>query len=165
MGFGDRSSGGWNMSVQLRCLALVLAGVLSAGAAKAETLGADEARRFIAGKHFSYSCFDGTSGHGRIYPDGSVAGYIQIGGSGPQRFAVLPAGTLRVKGDRYCASLRGVPFEPCFNLNRTSTVSFRGAVSGLGFAYCDFNRGSARANLYRPPLRLRGVRAEVTQED
>jgi len=70
-----------------------------------------------------------------------------------------------VKGDRYCATLRGLPFEPCFNLNRTSSVSFRGAVSGLGFAYCDFNRGSARADLYRPPLRLRGVRAEVTQED
>jgi hypothetical protein len=58
-----------------------------------------------------------------------------------------------------------MPFEPCFNLNRTSSVSFRGAVSGLSFAYCDFNRGSARANLVRPPLRLRGVRAEVVQED
>ena len=56
---------------------------------------------FIAGKHFSYSCFDGTTGNGRIYADGSVAGYIQLGGSGPQRYVVLPTGTLRTNGDRY----------------------------------------------------------------
>ena len=99
-------------------------------------------------------CFEGTTGSGRIYADGSVAGYIQIRGTGPRRFVVLPAGTLRVKGDRYCASVRGVPFEPCFNLNRTSQVSFRGAVSGLGFAYCDFHRRSARADC-RPCARRR----------
>jgi hypothetical protein len=34
-------------------------------------------------------------------------------------------------------------------------VSFRGSVSGLGFAYCDFSRRSARADLSRSPLRLR----------
>ena len=45
--------------------------------AKAEELRADEARHFIAGKHFAYNCFDGTTGNGRIYADGSVAGYIQ----------------------------------------------------------------------------------------
>ena len=58
---------------------------------------ADEARQFIAGKHFAYNCFDGTSGNGRIYADGSVAGYVQLGGSGPRRFVVLPAGTLQVE--------------------------------------------------------------------
>ena len=63
-----------------------------------------------------------------------------------------------IKGDRYCASVRGVPFEPCFNVDRTSQISFRGSVSGLGFAYCDFSRGSARAELGRP-LRLHRVRA------
>jgi hypothetical protein len=142
------------MSVKIRHLAIALAGLLSAVPAKAEEMRADEARRFIAGKHFSYSCFEGTSGHGRIYADGSVAGYIQIGGSGPRRYVVLPANTLHVQGDQYCASLRGVPFSPCFRVNRTSQVSFRGAVSGLGFAYCDFHRRSARADLARPPLRL-----------
>jgi hypothetical protein len=133
---------------------VVLAGVLGAMAANAEELRADEARRFIAGKHFSYSCFDGTTGNGRIYADGSVAGYIQIGGNGPRRYVVLPANTLRVQGEQYCASLRGMPFTPCFNLNRTSQVSFRGSVSGLGFAYCDFRRRSARVDLARPALRL-----------
>jgi hypothetical protein len=33
--------------------------------------------------------------------------------------------------------------QPCFNLDRTDPVSFRGSVSGLRFAYCDFTR---RAN-------------------
>ena len=135
-------------------LAVVVTGLLSAIPASAEEMRADEARRFVAGKHFAYSCFDGTTGNGRIYADGSVAGYIQIGGNGPRRYVVLPANTLRVQGQQYCASLRGVPFEPCFNLNRTSQVSFRGSVSGLGFAYCDFSRRSARADLARPALRL-----------
>ena len=110
-------------------LAIVLAGLASAMPAGAEEMRADEARRFVAGKHFAYTCFEGTSGHGRIYADGSVAGYIQIGGNGPRRYVVLPAGTLRVRGDQYCASLRGMPFEPCFNLQKTSHVSFRAGAS------------------------------------
>ena len=146
-------------------LALIVAGLVCAIPAKAEELRADAARAFIADKHFAYSCFDGTTGNGRIYADGSVAGYIQVGGSGPRRYVVLPSGTLQVKGDRYCASLRGVPFEPCFNVARTSEVAFRGAISGLGFAYCDFTRRSTRADLYRQPMRARDVRAEAVQRD
>jgi hypothetical protein len=133
--------------------------------AKAEELRAAEARRFIAGKHFSYTCFDGTTGNGRIYADGSVAGYIRVGGNGPRRFVVLPTGTLRVHGDQYCASLRGIPFEPCFNLERTSPVSFRGSISGLGFAYCDFSRHNPRVDLHRASRRVHSIRAEATQQD
>jgi hypothetical protein len=33
-----------------------------------------------------------------------------------------------------------MPFEPCFNLDRTNANSFRGSITGLGFAYCDFTR-------------------------
>jgi hypothetical protein len=152
--------------VRVQQLALVLVALLCALPARAEELRATDARHFIAGKHFAYRCFDGTIGHGRIYADGSVAGYIQVGGSGPRRYVVLPTGTLRVRGDQYCASLRGIPFEPCFNLNRTSAISFRGSVSGLGFAYCDFQKGSARADLHRRPTRRgRDVRAEAIQRD
>jgi hypothetical protein len=150
------------MSLRLRSLAILLIGVASAAPAKAEEMRADEARRFIAGRHFAYNCFEGTSGHGRIYADGSVMGYIQVGG-GPQRFVVLPAGTLRVRGEQFCASLRGIPFQPCFNINRTSGYSFRGSISGFGFAYCDFNRGSARAELARPK-RAFGLRAAAAAE-
>jgi hypothetical protein len=152
------------MSKTLRSVAILIIGMASSIPAKAEELRADEARYFIAGKHFSYSCFEGTSGHGRIYADGSVAGYIQVGGRGPRRYVVLPAGTLRIKGNHYCASLRGLPFEPCFNLIRTSHYSFRGSVSGFGFAYCDFARRSARADLSRP-LRLQRIRAAAASSD
>ena len=155
------------MLVKFQRLALVLAGrcAMCAIPAKAEEMRADEARRFIAGKHFAYNCFEGTSGNGRIYADGSVAGYIQVGGSGPRRYVVLPAGTLRMHGDRYCASLRGIPFEPCFNVDRTSQVSFRGSISGLGFAYCNFTRRSARADLRASHTRPLGLRAAVAGDD
>jgi hypothetical protein len=144
-------------------LAVVAAVFAGAMPAFADDMKADEARRFIAGKQFNYQCFEGTSGRGRINADGSVSGYISIRGTQAPRFVVLPAGTLRVKGDQYCAALRGLPFEPCFHVNRTSTYSFRGAVSGLGFAYCDFSRRSARADLGGPPpLRLRNVRSTTT---
>jgi hypothetical protein len=142
--------------------AVLVAAFAMVAPASADDMNADEARRFIAGKQFNYSCFEGTSGRGRINADGSVAGYIHIRGTPGPRFVVLPPGTLRVKGDRYCASVRGIPFEPCFNLDRTSSYSFRGAVSGFGFAYCDFSRRSARADMSRPPLRLRNYRSTVS---
>jgi hypothetical protein len=146
------------MSGKFVGFAVVVGLVASAAPAMAENINADEARRFIAGRHFSYQCFEGTSGRGRINADGSVAGYISIRGTATPRFVVLPAGTLRVKGDQYCASMRGLPFEPCFHLDRTSQHGFRGAVSGFGFAYCDFTRRSARADVASPPpLRLRNT--------
>ena len=48
--------------------------VLGAVAAKAEELGPEQARAFVVGKLFSYTCFDGTVGMGRIFADGSVVG-------------------------------------------------------------------------------------------
>jgi hypothetical protein len=118
----------------------LLVGLLAAGPVFAQQMDADEARRFVVGKTFTFNCFEGTKGAGRIHADGSVAGTIQFRGSGPVRWAQLPPGTLMVRGDQVCAKVRGIPFEPCFNLQKTSHKSFRGAVSGLGFAYCEFNR-------------------------
>jgi hypothetical protein len=150
----------WGMTVRVAGGITLAFALMAALPAKAGEMRATEARAFIAGKHFHYTCFDGTTGSGRIYADGSVAGYIRVGGSGPQRYVVLPSGTLRTNGDRYCASLRGLPFEPCFNLQRTSQVSFRGSVSGLGFAYCDFTRRGTRGDMNRP-MRVRELRASV----
>jgi hypothetical protein len=129
---------------------LTLALVATVLPAAAGELRPEEARHFIAGKHFSYTCFDGTSGAGRINPDGSVAGTIQIRGAGPVRFASLPAGTIRVQSDSICASLRGVPFQPCFTVNQIDSKSFRGSISGLGFAYCDFTRHNPRLEISAP---------------
>jgi hypothetical protein len=123
----------------LRGFALTV-GLLAALPAAAGEMNADEARRFVIGKMFSYTCFEGTRGQGRVNSDGSVAGSIQFQGAGPVRYAHLPANTLQVKGESVCASLRGLLFQPCFNLERISDNSFRGSVSGLGFAYCEFTR-------------------------
>ena len=126
-------------------LAIVVAGLVLAGPVLAEPMNPDMARRFVAGKLFAYNCFDGTRGVGRIYGDGSVMGTMQSRANAPVKFMRLPPGTLRVKGQAVCASVRGMPFEPCFNLNRTSTHSFRGSISGLSFAYCDFDQRRTRA--------------------
>ena len=131
------------------------------GPAAAEELRAAAAREFIAGKHFTYTCFDGTSGNGRVYADGSVAGYVRVRGDGPHKYVVLPSGTLRTTNDRYCANVRGMPFSPCFNLQRTSDVGFRGSISGLSFAYCDFVRRGTRSDLRRAS-RTRDLRASFT---
>ena len=123
----------------VRSFALMV-GLLAAVPAVAGEMSAEEARRFVIGKMFNYTCFEGTRGLGRVNADGSVTGSIQFQGSGEVRHAYLPANTLQVKGESVCASLRGLPMQPCFNLERTSANSFRGSVSGLGFAYCDFTR-------------------------
>src|SRR5881227_4100729 len=119
--------------------AIVVATLLVAvGAARAETLTPEAARRFVAGKLFAFNCFDGSRGAGRIYGDGSVIGTIQFRGAGPARTVSLPAGTLRTRGEAVCASLQGMAFEPCFRVEKIDARSFRG--SWMGFAYCDFTR-------------------------
>src|SRR5919201_356859 len=140
-------------------IAVIVAGVLATWPALAGEMKADEARRFVTGKLFAYSCFDGTSGAGRIFADGSVAGTIRIKGEGPVRYAMLPAGTLKVKNESVCASLRGLPFEPCFNLVRTDPNSFRGSIRGMNFAYCTFTKRNPRTNIARAagPLPLRAA--------
>jgi hypothetical protein len=58
----------------------------------------------------------------------------------------MPAATLRVEGERVCASLASSIIQPCFYLERTNAESFRGTISGLSFAYCDFTRYKGRAH-------------------
>src|ERR1700716_3848412 len=116
--------------------AIVVASLLAAIPALAEPMSAETARRFVSGNLFAFNCFDGSRGAGRICGDGSVIGTGPFQGSGAGRSLWPPAGTLKVKGDTYCATLKVMPFEPCFNLNRTNERSFRGPVSGMGFAYC-----------------------------
>jgi hypothetical protein len=151
-------SGTWARSAIL-VASNVIASIVYLMPAAATELTAEEAKRFVSGKLFAYTCFEGTSGAGRIYADGSVAGSIQIRGDGPVRYVALPAGTLRVKGDSYCATMRGLPFEPCFNVIKTSHQSFRGSVYGLGFAACEFTRRSARVDLAGTPLRLNPIQS------
>lgn len=153
----------------VRCLALGI-GLLAAVPAVAGEMSAEDARRFVIGKMFNYTCFEGTRGQGRVNTDGSVVGSIQFQGAGQVRYAHLPANTLQVKGESVCASLRGLPIQPCFNLERTSDSSFRGSISGLGFAYCEFTRHAPRAtvahSVSRPPsAHPLGLRPSLTADN
>src|SRR5690242_4645199 len=143
----------------LKRVAVVVLGLVASAPAFSEELKPEEARRFVAGKLFAFNCFEGTRGAGRIFADGSVTGSVQFGGQGPMRNVRLPAGTLQVKQEAVCASLQGLPFQPCFNLQKTDQASFRGSVSGLGFAYCDFNRKSGRVDLATTTRTRGAVRA------
>jgi hypothetical protein len=159
-------------------LARFVWGALTAGAMIAPALAgqmtADEARKYVSGKVFAFTCFDGTRGAGRILDDGGAAGAVQFSGSGPVRHIRLPGNTLQVRGQAVCASIKGLPFDPCFNLDRKDERSFRGSVSGMGFAYCDFrHQGAAQMMMARvarprslkPPEQtatIGAARAEVT---
>jgi hypothetical protein len=129
------------------CACVVGVGILGTSLALAEELGPEQARAFVVGKLFSYSCFEGTAGSGRIFADGSVVGTIRIRGQGQTRFAALPAGTIRLDGASMCAHLSGLPITPCFRVQKLDYRSFRGSVAGLGFAYCDFYQRNPRTEL------------------
>jgi hypothetical protein len=131
----------------VRVAVIASACVLGAIAAKAQELAPEQARAFVVGKLFSYTCFDGTAGTGRIFADGSVVGTIRPGGRGEMRFANLPPGTLRVEGSSMCAHLSGMIVQPCFRVQKIDYRSFRGSISGLGFAYCDFYQHNPRAEM------------------
>jgi hypothetical protein len=145
-------------------LARIVLGAVVAGATVAPALAgqmsAEEARRFVSGKIFSFTCFDGTRGAGRILDDMGAAGAVQFSGSGPIRHVRLPGNTLQIRGQAVCASLRGIPFEPCFNLDKRDEVSFRGSVSGMSFAYCDFHhQGASQMLMARAVAHPRARRA------
>jgi hypothetical protein len=123
----------------------VVAGAALMSPAMAGEMKPDEAKRFIANKLFSYSCFDGTKGAGRIHADGSVVGTMQA--SGRTRYFSMPAGTIRLTADSICASLPRAIIQPCFNVVQTSAHSFRGSLKGLSFAYCDFEHRNPRLDL------------------
>ena len=119
-----------------------------------------EARRFVAGKVFAFTCFDGTRGAGRVLDDLGAAGSIQFSGAGPIRHVRLPRHTLQICGQAVCASIKGLPFEPCFNLDKRDDRSFRGSVSGMSFAYCDFrHQGASQMLMARARARPRSLHA------
>src|SRR3954453_10394161 len=144
--------------------ARLVLGTVTAGAmivpALAGMMNADEARRFVTGKVFAFTCFDGTRGAGRVLDDLGAAGSIQFSGQGPMRHVRLPGNTLQIRGQAVCASIKGVPFEPCFNLDKRDDRSFRGSVSGMGFAYCDFrHQGVGHMLMARAISRPRSLHA------
>jgi len=137
-------------STMLLRVAVVVACVLGAApvaSALAEELAPEQARAFVVGKLFAYTCFDGTAGMGRVFSDGSVVGTIRPGGRGAMRFAALPPGTIKVSSSSVCAHLNGLIIEPCFRVEKIDYRSFRGSLAGLGFAYCDFYQRNPRTQM------------------
>ncbi len=140
---------GLPMSFRVAVIIACALGAASSAPAFAEELGPEQARAFVVGKLFAYTCFDGTAGMGRIFSDGSVVGTIRPGGRGDLRFAALPAGTIRINNNAVCAHLNGLPLEPCFRVEKIDYRSFRGSLAGFGFAYCDFyQRSNPRTHMF-----------------
>ena len=105
--------------------------------------------------------------------DRTVGGMIRIKGKGPPRFVQLPPGTIKVSSTAICAQVRGMPMQPCFNVEQIDANSFRGSVSGLGFAYCTFTRRNPRLQIAemgedelpsRPAASIRRVRSVKSAE-
>ena len=128
-------------------VAVVFACVLGTVAAIAEELRPEEARAFVVGKLFAYTCFDGTAGMARMHNDGSVVGTIRPRGEGQARFAFLPPGSIKVTANSVCAHVPGLPIEPCFKVQKFDHRSFRGSLSGLSFAHCDFVQRTPRPHI------------------
>src|ERR1043165_8029640 len=106
----------------------------------------------------AFAVFAGSRGAGRILDDLGAAGSVQFNGAGPVRHVRLPGNTLQIRGQAVCASIKGVPFEPCFNLDKRDDRSFRGSVSGMGFAYCDFrHQGASQMLMARSVARPRSL--------
>jgi len=131
--------------MQVRQL-LVMAALAVSLPAQAGEMRPEEAKAFVAGKVFAYSCFEGTTGAGRINADGSVVGTIRVRGTGPSHNVTLPPNTIRV-GSGICASVQGMPFQPCFDVVKIDNNRFRGSLSGFGFAYCDFVKRDSRQHV------------------
>ena len=154
-------------------LGAITASAVIAPALAGQMMNAEEARKFVSGKVFAFICFDGTRGAGRVLDDGGATGAVQFAGSGPVRHMRLPGNTLQVRGQDVCASIKGIPFEPCFNLDKKDERNFRGSVSGMGFAYCDFRhqgaaqmlmaRAVARPRSLHPPQQTRSADASHTE--
>src|SRR6266536_5090154 len=135
------------------CALFAVAGLLAAVPALAGNMGAEEARSFVVGNLFSFTCFEGTSGEGRVDADGSVGGMVRLGASGTSQYATLPPGTLRIRGDAICALVSLIPFEVCFDLDRTGVKSFRGSVPAIGRS-CQFSMQTGQAGMARKSMPL-----------
>ena len=114
---------------------ILIVSLLAAGPALAESLNADAAR---VSSSASYS--RSIVSMARAAPAASTATARSSAPSSSRardqsNSVQLPAGTLKMKGEAVCASLKGIAIEPCFDLNRTDDQSFRGSVSGLRVAY------------------------------
>jgi hypothetical protein len=90
----------------------------------------------------------------------------QARSSSPAPARSATCGCPAIRGQSVCASLKGIPFEPCFNLDKQDDRSFRGSVSGMGFAYCDFHhQGGQQMLMARAAARPRTLHPRTRSAD
>ena len=128
----------------LRCIALTVGLLAALPAAVAGEMTPTRPAASSSARHSATPASKERAGRVASTPTARSPAPFKSRASGPVRYAQLPANTLQVRGGSVCASLRGLPLQPCFNLERTSDTSFRGSISGLGFASCDFTRHGAQ---------------------
>lgn len=133
---------------------------MASSARAEEQLTPEQARSFVVGRSFSFTCFEGSKGSGQVYADGSVAGIISLR-ENPARFVRLPPNTLRVRGDAVCGAVKGMTFEPCFDVVKTGPNSFRGSLAGVQTMWCDFARAGGDR---RQVASRRRARSHVAEE-
>lgn len=137
---------------------------LASTPAAAQQLTADQAREFVIGRVFSFNCFEGSKGSGRVSADGSVAGVISIRDNSP-RFVRLPANTLRVREEKVCGFVKGMTFEPCFDVVKTGPGTFRGSLAGIQTMWCEFTSiGGERQQVASRRAKSRARNAEAAAE-
>ena len=126
--------------------ARLLLGAVTAGVivtpALAGMMTADEARRFVAGKIFAFTCFDGTRGAGRILDDMGAAGSIQFSGAG--RYAMYGCRATRCRSVARACARRSRAF-------RSNLVSI--STNGMIAASAD------RSRVWALPIAISAIRA------
>lgn len=158
-----RGLAGGTAGIALFAAALAAPFAAPTGARAGDALNAEQARAFVVGRMFSFTCFEGSRGAGRISSDGSVAGTIALREK-PMRYVRLPPNTLRVRGDNVCGVLKGMVFEPCFDVTRTGPSSFRGTLAGVQTMWCDFVGIGGRDDRERLASRRKSRAAQAAAE-
>ncbi len=116
-------------------------GVVSASA---EELAPEQARAFVAGKLFAYTCFDGTARDGPYLPGWFRGRDHSTAGQQGSALCGVAAGHHQGDPNLDVRTSKGLPIEPCFRVQKLDVRSFRGSLSGLGFAYRDFHQRNPR---------------------
>ena len=140
-------------------LGAVTAGAVIAPELAGQMMNADEARRFVAGKVFAFTCFDGTPRRRRVLR--MAARRARYNFPAPVRCATCASRQYaQVRGQSVCA---GIAFRSSRASTSTSKTSATSAIGlGMGFAYCDFRRqGAAQMLLARAVARPRSLRSPV----
>ena len=155
-------------------LARLVLGAVTAGAmvvpAFAGSMNADEARRFVAGKVFAFTCFDGTRGAGRILDDlgaGEHARQVRrLQAKGAHRRVVvgddrrLPVRRILCVGQNYAAHAREMGSDP----DKQTPFFFSKPADALVSDGTNPAYPSATQNLWKPRTATRVRAAEVAGE-